>query len=234
VLASWGPGRFDAHLNLDGKAFRPDGETGAVVLPAAFGLGGVNLTTYTGWGGISHWNAFVGNLEMGGQGRFFDPRLDDSFRFPIAAAQGFGDITPTAEDHVTGALKPLQLYQLALEVPVPPLGSFDSAAAQLGEQLFSGKADCARCHVPPLFTEPGWNMHTPAEMGIDDFQAMRSPTERYRTTPLGGLFTRSKGGYFHDGRFATLDDVVEHYDQNFLLSLTVAEKSDLVEYLKSL
>src|SRR6185436_7751608 len=71
VLASWGPGKFDAHLNLDGKAFRPDGKSAAVLIPPAFGLAGVNLHTYNGWGSVPYWNAFVGNLEMNGSGRFF-------------------------------------------------------------------------------------------------------------------------------------------------------------------
>ena len=88
--------------------------------------------------------------------------------------------------------------------------------------------------MPPLFTEPGWNMHTAAEIGIDDFQAMRSPDERYRTTPLRGLWTHQKGGFYHDGRFATLLDVVNHYDAHLALGLSAAEKTDLVEYLKSL
>jgi hypothetical protein len=233
VLASWGPGRFDAHLVLDGKAFRPDGKSGSVLLPAALGLGGVNLATYTGWGSVTHWNAFVGNLEMHGQGRFFDPRLKDPVKFPVAAFAGFDDVMP-ANDRITPMLEPLQLYQLALPVPVPPLDSFDPVAAERGRELFAGKADCARCHVPPLFTEPGWNAHTAAEIGIDDFQAMRSPIERYRTTPLRGLFIRSKGGFYHDGRFPDLRAVVDHYDQTFGLFLTDPEKSDLVEYLKSL
>ena len=118
--------------------------------------------------------------------------------------------------------------------------SFNQDAARRGRALFDSKAKCAVCHVPPLFTEPGWNMHTPAEMGIDDFQAKRSPDERYRTTPLGGLFTRAKGGFFHDGRFPTLLDVVNHYDERGIgndgvtLGLTAPEKADLVEYLKSL
>jgi cytochrome c peroxidase len=77
-------------------------------------------------------------------------------------------------------------------------------------------------------------MHTPEEMGIDSFQADRSPDERYRTTPLKGLWTHMKGGFYHDGRFATLLDVVNHYDTHFGLGLTDSEKSDLVEYLKSL
>ena len=60
------------------------------------------------------------------------------------------------------------------------------------------------------------------------------PYKHYRTTPLGGLFARAKGGFYHDGRFADLSAVVEHYNQHFGLSLTPAEKTDLVEYLKSL
>src|SRR5207248_5677585 len=43
VLKSWGPGKYDAELNQDGKAFRPDGSAAATLLPAAFGLAGVNL-----------------------------------------------------------------------------------------------------------------------------------------------------------------------------------------------
>jgi cytochrome c peroxidase len=88
--------------------------------------------------------------------------------------------------------------------------------------------------VPPLYTEPGWNQHAPSEIGIDDFQANRSPDKSYRTTPLGGLFTRAKGGFYHDGRFQTLLDVVNSYNTRFNLGLAPQESQDLVEYLKSL
>lgn len=44
----------------------------------------------------------------------------------------------------------------------------------------------------------------------------------------------TKGGFYHDGRFAALNDVVEHYNSFFKLGLTKNDKSDLVEYLKSL
>ncbi len=235
VLNSWGPGKFDAALFLDGKAFRPDGKTAATLIPPAFGLAGVNLHTFEGWGTVTYWNAFVANLEMHGKGNFFDPRLDDAATFPVAAKNRFGHIQRDEdEDLITPKLAALHDYQLSLPAPKPPAGSFDEAAAERGDELFSGKAKCARCHVEPLTTEPGWNMHTPAEIGIDDFQANRSPDKRYRTTPLRGLFAHSKGGFFHDGRFATLLDVVDHYDSFFHLGLTDAEKNDLVEYLKSL
>ena len=233
IFASWGPGKFDAELAFDGKAFRPDGKSAATLIPPAFGMAGINLHTWTGWGSVPHWNALVANLEMHGRGTFYDPRLNDADKFPIAAREGFGDVR-NEPDLVTSKLPALHIYQLSLEAPRPPEGSFDAEAAKRGRELFTGPAQCARCHVPPLYTEPGWNMHTPAEIGIDDFQAMRSPDERYRTTPLRGLFVRQKGGFYHDGRFATLEDVVDHYDGHFSLGLDAGQRADLVEYLKSL
>ncbi len=233
VLNVWGPGKFDAQLFLDGKALRPDGTSGASLIPPAFGLAGVNLSTGTGFGSATYWNAFVANLEMHGKGTFYDPRLNDPLRFPVAAAAGFGNVRRTP-DLITPKLAALHFYQLAIPAPTPPEGSFDAQAAQRGEAVFNGRGRCASCHVPPLFTEPGWNMHTAEEIGIDDFQASRSPDRRYRTTPLRGLFTHEKGGFFHDGRFATLRDVLNHYDGAFGLGLSEQEKSDVVEYLKSL
>lgn len=236
VLMSWGPGKFDAELFLDGKAFRPDGKTAATLIPPAYGLAGVNLHTYTGWGSVPYWNAFVGNLELHGNGVFYDPRLNDATKFPVAARAGFGSVrqASAADDGVTSRLPALQYYQLSIPAPPAPAGSFSPRAAQSGEALFTGRARCSTCHVPPLFSEPGWSMHTAEEIGIDDFQAKRSPDNRYRTTPLKGAWSRAKGGYYHDGRFATLRDVVDHYDRVFGLRLSETEKNDLVEYLKSL
>jgi hypothetical protein len=233
VLNSWGPGKFDASLLLDGKAFRPDGKSAATLIPPAFGLPGFNLSTWTGWGSVTYWNAFVANLEMHGKGTFYDPRLNDAAQFPIAAAAGFGNVR-NDPDLITSKLGALHFYQLAIPAPRPTRASFDPQAAAQGEAIFNGKAQCATCHVPPLSTEPGWNLHTADEIGIDDFQANRSPDRRYRTAPLKGLWTHQKGGFYHDGRFLTLADVVEHYNNFFGLGLGTQEINDLVEYLKSL
>ncbi len=235
VFNSWGPGKFDAALLLDGKAFRPDGRSAATLLPPAFGLAGVNLHTFTGWGSVTHWNAFVAVLEMQGKGTLFDPRLNDASKFPIAAANNFGDVR-REPDLVTPKLAALQFYQLAIPAPPAPKGSFDANAAERGKALFAadGKARCATCHVPPLYTEPGFNLHTPEEIGIDAFQAQRGPEDGYRTTPLRGLWTHTKGGFYHDGRFPTLRSVVDHYDAFQDLGLSTSEKRDLIEFLKSL
>ena len=235
ALAAWGPGKYDAELNLDGKAFRPDGKTGATIIPEAFGQSGHNQHAWTGgWGNVTYWNAYVANLQLSGQGSFRDPRFADASQFPIAAKMGFGNkILPPEEDKVSDKLAALHFYQLAIPAPKPPKGSYNEEAASRGQQLFNTKAQCASCHVPPLFSEPGMNTHTPEEIGIDDFQSSRSPDKTYVTQGLKGLWIR-KRGFYHDGRFPTFLDVVNHYNGFKNLNLTEAEKNDLVEYLKSI
>jgi hypothetical protein len=256
VLGSWGPGKFDAELFLDGKAFNPQQVTdgvvtgtnvpGATLIPNAFGLAGYNQHTWTGaWGTVSYWNAFVAVLEMHGVGTFFDPRLDNAAKFPIAAANGFGHVRVDSDsDRVTPKLAGLQVYQLVLPNPKPVAGvDFDPAAAKRGDELFNGKAKCGACHVEPLWTEPGWNLHPAADIGIDSFQADRAPDNVYKTMNLAGVFIRenglfmdpaNKGRFYHDGRFQTLEDVVKHYNTHFSLGLTDQQIHDLIEYLKSL
>jgi cytochrome c peroxidase len=141
-------------------------------------------------------------------------------------------------------LPALQFYQLAIPAPKPrPDDDFNPAAAARGDELFSGKAKCDSCHREPLWTEPGWNLHKPAEIGIDSFEADRAPDGVYKTMNLAGVYIRengrfmapaNKGRFYHDGRFATLKDVVKHYNTFFHLGLTEQEMDDLVEYLKSL
>jgi len=257
VLHSWGPGKFDAEIFFDGKAFNTQQVTdgvvtstkvpGATLIPNAFGLAGFNQHTWTGaWGSVPYWNALVANLAMHGKGRFFDPRLNDAAKFPIAAANGFADlphINPD-DDRISSKLPALQFYQLAIPAPTPQPGrDFDPAAAKRGDDLFSGKAKCNNCHVDPLWTEPGWNLHKPEDVGVDAFQANRAPDGQYKTMNLAGIFVReeglfmqsaNKGRYYHDGRFATLLDVVNHYDTLLHLGLSASEKHDVIEYLKSL
>jgi cytochrome c5 len=246
VLNTWGPGKFDAELLFDGKAFQPNGNSAATLIPNAYGLAGFNLHTWTGgWGTVTYWNALVAVLELHGVGTFFDERLDNTNKFPIAATARFGHVSVDADsDQVTSKLPALHYYQFSLSAPAPQAGvDFDPAAAARGDELFGGKANCNSCHREPLWTEPGWNDHTPAEMRIDSFQADRSPDGNYKTMNLSakfiteeGLFMKpeNKGRFYHDGRFKSLLDVVNSYDTRFNLGLTAQEKSDLVEYLKSL
>jgi CxxC motif-containing protein (DUF1111 family) len=170
---------------------------------------------------------------MHGAATFVDARFNDKDQYPVSAKSGAGN-TRNTPDKATAKLAALHFYQLSMPAPKAPAGSYDKAAFERGKTLFNSTAKCSTCHVPPLFTEPGQNLHAPSEIGIDAFQADRSPTHMYRTAPLAGLWTHQKGGFFHDGRFATLPDVVNHYDTQFKLNLSSVQKNDLVEYLKGI
>lgn len=226
VLNSWGPGKFDAELFLDGKAFNLQQITngvvtgtnvsGATLIPNARGLSGHNLHTWTGgWGTITYWNAFVAVNELHGTGTFFDERFDNATQFPIAAKAGLGHVsTDPDSDKVTSKLPALHFYQLSLPAVQPRPGiDFDPDAAERGDALFSGKAKCNSCHREPLWTEPGWNQHSADELKIDSFEADRAPasinatgepTHGYRTMNLAGIFIRERGLFMNPqnkGRF---------------------------------
>ncbi|MEO8091002.1 MAG: hypothetical protein ABI703_11955, partial [Gemmatimonadales bacterium] len=217
VYNSWGPGRYDPRFNFDGV-------NGPVVIPPAYGLLGVNSITYTGDGAdIAYWNRYVGVTQMHGHGTCTDSRTGVAIQNP--------------PDQIASKLEALQAYQLSLESPAPPAGSFDAAAAQRGRAVFQGVGRCATCHEGTLLTDANTRLHDPAEVvsepepnGVQSF-ASRSATGKYRTTPLRGLLRHPP--YFHNGIAATLDAVVELYDTRKGLNLTAQQKADLVEYLKS-
>src|SRR5437879_6423470 len=133
VLASWGPGRYDAVLDKDGKAFRPDGGQAGTLIPPAFGLAGVNLHTWTSFGSVPYWNAYVAVTQMHGSGTFFDSRFNDKDQYPVSAKSGSGNTRGTP-DLVTSKLAALHFYQLAIPAPTPHRGSFDKAAALRGKE----------------------------------------------------------------------------------------------------
>jgi mono/diheme cytochrome c family protein len=218
VYNSWGPGKYDARFNIDGINL-------PTVIPPAFGLQGVGFETFTGDGPISYWNNYVAVTQMGGHGSFSDPRIGVSI---------------TQEpDLVTPKLPALLRYQLSLKTPSPPAGSFDPQAAKRGEIIFTGKAGCATCHIPPAFTDvlsgPDATvpfLHDPTAVGTEPVYASRSATKQYRTTPLRALWQHPP--YFHDGSARDLPAVVDHYDAFLGLGLNARQKADLVEFLKSL
>jgi Cytochrome c len=226
VFNSWGRGKFDPRLQaFDGGSFIPLNDTTfPVVIPPAYGLRDVAYETFTADGPISYWNNYVGVTQMGGQGSFHDPRI------PLTI--------PQEPDQVTPQLRALLRYQLTLNAPLPPPGSFDRFAARRGQLLFHTVARCAECHTGRSFTDVGDGpipiLHAPGETGMETEYASRSVTGLYRTSPLRGIWQHPP--YFHDGSAADLLAVVNHYNQPTVLNLglTEAQKADLVEYLKSL
>ena len=212
IYNSWGPGRYDPRFNQDGT-------NAPVLISPAYGLAGSPHATFTGDGDISYWNNYVAVTQMGGQGKFVDERLGIEFLLP-----------PGVPDLVAPKLRALREYQLSLNAPPPPPGSFDAAAATRGRAVFEGAGRCASCHRGAERTEE--TLHLAAETGMEPVHAARSATKRYRTTPLRALWQHPP--YFHDGTAASLAAVVDHYERALGLRLSASEKADLVEYLKSI
>ena len=215
VYNSWGPGKYDPRYNFDGK-------NDPTVIPPAYGLQGVRSVTFTGDGpDLRYWNRYVAVTQMHGQGSFSEPRL--------------GIDVHQSPDLVAPLLDKLQAYQLSIAAPPPPPGSFDAAAAARGKVVFEGAGQCATCHSGSLYTDANTTLHPVADSMAEPetpSYAARSATKMYRTSLLAGIWQHAP--YFHDGSAATLDDVVNVYDTKRSLGLTAQQKSDLVQYLKSL
>ncbi len=245
VYNSWGPGMYDARFSLfrdyDFELFT-NGETPphdrfATVIPPIYGLAGINRETFTGDGDAEHevvgpvayWNRYVGVTQMGGQGYFDDPRLS-AIGAALPVDNTHGGKLP---DLVTSALPALQAYELSLAAPRPPVGSYDTAAAVRGKQVFNGQGQCAACHSGPKFTDANIRLHPKeASAAADTDYVLLSATGQWRTSPLDGAWQHPP--YFHDGSAATLQDVVEAYDGKLNLQLSPQQRNDLVEFLKSL
>ena len=235
VLGAWGPGKFDAELLLDGKGFRPDGESSAVLIPPAFGLAGVNLAHVDRlWVGYVLERLCRQYRNARPRGRFpmrvsLTPR--DS---PSRPQAGFDNIQSDAGQHQRQACRapllstrPSRAAAAAWELRCTSRGARGGGFQRAGRSARA--ATSLRCTPSPA------GIRTPERKSASTTsRPVASPDQRYRTAPLKGLWTHTKSGFFHDGRFPTLAAVVDHYDSSFGLGLTSSEKSDLIEYLKSL
>ncbi|HXS52323.1 MAG TPA: c-type cytochrome [Usitatibacter sp.] len=219
IYNSWGKGKYDPRFNLDGKV-------GPTVIPPAYGLKDIHKITVTGDGDdIQYWNRYVAVTQMGGHGSFSEPRTGVN-------------VTNGTDDLVSSKLPDLEAYQLTIDAPAPPAGSFDPAAAARGKALFEGAAHCSTCHSGDKLTDANERLHAPSEVvsepepNGEPSYASRSATKMYRTAPLHGVWQHPP--YFHNGTAATLEDVVNTYNTRQSLGLTSDQVADLVQYLKSL
>ncbi|MBI4293055.1 MAG: c-type cytochrome, partial [Betaproteobacteria bacterium] len=219
VYNSWGKGMYDPRFNLDGIS-------GPQVIPPAYGLNGINRITSTGDGeDLAYWNRYVGVTQMGGHGSFSEPRTGVN-------------VTNGTDDLISSKLPALQAYQLSLNAPPPPAGSFDPAAAARGQLVFNGAGTCSTCHSGSEFTDANLRLHPASDVvsepepnGAPSY-ASRSATKQYRSAPLRGVWQHAP--YFHNGSAPTLDAVVQTYNAKKSLGLSNTDMADLVEYLKSL
>jgi cytochrome c peroxidase len=157
-------------------------------------------------------------------------------------------------DHVTAAKKGVNVLERGSQVhfmgefqnildfpPAPKLdwkGELDPGQATeqelRGAKLFSGKAQCATCHMPPHYTD-----NTMHDLKLERFYEPSMVNGRYttaggltKTFPLRGI--KESPTYLHDGRLMTLEDTVEFFNLVLGTQLSEQEKKDLVAFLRVL
>jgi cytochrome c peroxidase len=129
-----------------------------------------------------------------------------------------------------------------------------TAAENLGKTIFFTRGTCATCHGTETFSSPGARNNgldlVYTDNGVGAITKNTRDNGLFKSPSLRGI--EKSAPYMHDGRFATLEQVVEHYNsqvkphpnlspelrapngQPRRLNLTTADKSALVAFLKTL
>lgn len=214
-------------------------------------------------GPVSYWNRYVGVVQMHGHGTFFDERLIINGK-PLNVDHRVGDdlitpILPQLEAYQWSIAAPT-LVNDGAKWGVP--SDLNMQAVARGQALFQGQATCVACHSGSSFTDVNtFGLHlASASVALDKNYIKFSATKQWRTSPLKGIWQHPP--YFHDGSGALnpatgkcmdgsdigslagstdrvrqdLACVVNRYNdpKELNLGLTDGQRSDLVEYLKSL
>ena len=214
-------------------------------------------------GPVSYWNRYVGVVQMHGHGTFSDERLIINGK-PLSVDHRVGDdlitpILPGLEAYQWSIAAPTLANDAAKWGVASDL---NMQAVARGGALFQGQANCIACHSGPSFTDVNtFGLHlASASVALDKNFIKFSATKQWRSTPLKGIWQHPP--YFHDGSGALnpatgkcmdgsdigsvagstdgvrkdLACVVNRYNdpKELNLGLTDGQRSDLVEYLKSL
>ena len=152
-------------------------------------------------------------------------RLSSISYYPTLFAEAFGDSAIT-EERISLALaqfvRSMVSYQSPYDVALEANGGDNegdlpglSVLENLGKNIFFGRGGCDNCHETALFiAEEAFNNGLDANIGIDDgVGAVTGRVNELGLFKVPSLRNVEVGGPFmHDGRFATLEEVVEHYN----------------------
>ena len=173
--------------------------------------------------------------------------VEDFTEFEQRTAYFDGDIVTATKKGVNPLERGSQIdfmadFQEMLAFPPAPkldlFGKLDptkaTPAEMRGQEIFSGKGQCASCHQAPYYTDN--LMH---DLKTERFfkpemvnGAMMVGDGNIKTFPLRGI--KDNPPYLHDQRLLTLDDSVEFFNLVLGTKLTAQEKQDLVAFLRAL
>jgi len=232
TLAGWGPGRFDIRaLNeLDDSVDNP------TAFPPLWNFTALQANGYAlGWDGmfkgenaLASISEAVYDLILQGNGSF--ATASGAIKPPALAFAPRQAVLDKLKDNPASVItseKLLQLQAFMQSIQSPAATGFDQTQAAAGKAIFEGKGTCSTCHPSATgFISSGRYSDITATAPTGDLAA------GIKVPGLKGINLTAP--YFHDNSAATLLDVVNRFDSRGTLGLSVAEKAQLVEYLKSL
>lgn len=219
------------------------------------------------WGRDFFWDGRAPRLEDQAKDPVADPsemnlpwpevleRLQAHPTYPDAFGRAFGTIEIT-QDRVVAAIAQFERTLISNDSRWDRKGrgeiQFTPEEARGEELFFSEVGECFHCHAPALFTDnrfhdTGLDL-VPKDPGFETVTGLASDLGKFRTPTLRNVAVT--GPYMHDGRFATLEEVLEHYSSGIQrspnldpllglfpppgLSLSDQDKADLAAFLRTL
>jgi len=217
----------------------------------------------TAWQKEFFWDGGVGDLDLFPIAPIENPvemdeklgnvleKLKKSTRYPNLFKSAFG----TDEINTQRFLKALSQFMNSL---ISDNSKYDKVMRHQGEvftldekagyDLFNAK--CASCHQGALFTDQSYrNNGLPINEQLNDkgrFRITENSTDLYKFKVPSLRNVELTAPYMHDGRFFTLDDVLNHYSRGVVqsetldpilskgISLSEEEKRKIILFLKTL
>lgn len=194
-------------------------------------------------------------LEMAESWGNVEQKLRQSETYPKLFFEAFGNLDIDS-NQVTQAIAAFETTMLSFDAPFDAFfydGEMDmlDSAALRGFELFFGDAECVHCHAGPLLTDQTFKSNgldgAVTDPGLGAISGLDSDLGKFKVPTLRNIAQTAP--YMHDGRFATLFEVVEHYNSGVDslapnldpdmhiyasgLNLTVQQKLDLVAFMES-
>lgn len=171
--------------------------------------------------------AIENELEMGESLGHVVSKLNDSESY----SDKFRTVFPTM-DTITGPLmlKALSQYLLTLVSADSRYDQYQRGEIQLTDQERRGlvvfEENCTTCHVPPLFTNEEFlnnGLDTVfSDLGREGITESSLDRGKFIVPSLRNIGLTAP--YMHDGRFKTLEEVLDFYDSDVLYSFNLAEE----------
>ena len=193
-------------------------------------------------------------IEMGETWPNVTAKLTRHPDYPQLFARAFGAVTPVDKTSIVRAIAQFERTLISADAKYDRwlAGEVEfSPEEETGFLLFhTERADCFHCHAAPLFTDNQFHNNgldlAPPDSGLAALSGRRLDRGKFKTPTLRNI--EYTAPYMHDGRFPTLEDVIEHYDNGFHrisltdplllirpnLDLNPAEKRALIAFLKTL